>query len=171
MWDKFGEFDSAEELNRAAAAQKAEGDEEALKILAKENGIDPEDTEDYLDGAVEELATPLMAALGKLKVEAEDLKLDGILRDWEACILEQVRKDEQMQAAVRRKGKNLKNCMAAILKYSFEEKVRISDEIVNSTKVIRNGKEEKLRGPVYMGIPDRAKTKELIRNYYLGGQL
>ena len=40
MWDKFGEFDSAEELNRAAAAQKAEGDREALIMLAEENGID-----------------------------------------------------------------------------------------------------------------------------------
>ena len=28
MFDKFGEFDSAEELNRAAAAQRDEGDEE-----------------------------------------------------------------------------------------------------------------------------------------------
>ena len=28
MFDKFGEFDSVEELNRAAAAQKAEGDEQ-----------------------------------------------------------------------------------------------------------------------------------------------
>ena len=33
MWDKFGEFDSVEELNRAAAGQKEEGDEEALIAL------------------------------------------------------------------------------------------------------------------------------------------
>ena len=45
MWDKFGEFDSAEELNRAAAAQKAEGDREALIMLAEENGIDRDDAE------------------------------------------------------------------------------------------------------------------------------
>ena len=43
MFDKFGEFDSVEELNRAAAAQKAEGDEQALVLLAQENGIDKED--------------------------------------------------------------------------------------------------------------------------------
>ena len=29
MFDKFGEFDSVEEINRAAAAQKEEGDEDA----------------------------------------------------------------------------------------------------------------------------------------------
>ena len=38
MYDKFGEFDSAEELNRAAAAQLREGDTEAIYIIAKENG-------------------------------------------------------------------------------------------------------------------------------------
>ena len=75
MWDKFGEFDSAEELNRAAAAQKAEGDREVLIMLAEENGIDRDDAEDYLDGAVDELATPLMAAVGKLQVEAAALEL------------------------------------------------------------------------------------------------
>lgn len=58
MIRKFGIFDTVEELNRAAAAQKAEGDEEALFALAAENGIGQEDVQDYLDGEVEELATP-----------------------------------------------------------------------------------------------------------------
>ena len=35
MFDKFGEFDSAEEINRAAAAQKAEGDDEAVMELTR----------------------------------------------------------------------------------------------------------------------------------------
>ena len=30
MFDKFGEFDSADEMNRAAAAQRKEGDNEAI---------------------------------------------------------------------------------------------------------------------------------------------
>lgn len=47
MFDKFGEFDSAEELNKAAEGLKEEGDKESLIELAKENGIDPEDAEDY----------------------------------------------------------------------------------------------------------------------------
>ena len=66
MDHKFGIFNTVEELNRAAAAQKAEGDMEALYALAAENGIEKADVDDYLDGAAEELATPLMAALGKL---------------------------------------------------------------------------------------------------------
>ena len=39
MFDKFGIFDSAEELNRAAAAQLGEGDTDALFALAQENLI------------------------------------------------------------------------------------------------------------------------------------
>ena len=46
MWDKFGEFDSWEEINKAAEGQKAEGDKEALKELAKENGLE-DNAEDY----------------------------------------------------------------------------------------------------------------------------
>ena len=43
MFDKFGEFDSAEEINRAAAAQLAEGDTEAVMAIALENGLDKDD--------------------------------------------------------------------------------------------------------------------------------
>lgn len=74
MFDKFGEFDSAEELNRAAAAQKEEGDYEAIYAIAKENGIDREDAQDYIDDLVPELASPEMAAYGKLDIEEADLK-------------------------------------------------------------------------------------------------
>ena len=43
MFDKFGEFDSYEEINRAAKAQLEEGDLEAIRTIAEENGLDPED--------------------------------------------------------------------------------------------------------------------------------
>lgn len=62
MFEKFGEFDSVEELNRAAAGQKAEGDEEALLILAEENGIDREDAEDYISYAFLSVRLPLYRA-------------------------------------------------------------------------------------------------------------
>lgn len=35
MFDKFGEFDSADEINRAAAAQLKEGDLDAIKTIEK----------------------------------------------------------------------------------------------------------------------------------------
>lgn len=68
MFDKFGEFDSAEELNRAAAGFRAEGDLESLRALAEENGIDAEDAQDYIDGATGELAGACSAAVGRLAI-------------------------------------------------------------------------------------------------------
>lgn len=65
MFDKFGEFDSAEEINRAAAAQLKEGDLDAIKTIAEENGLDSEDAEDFCTGAIDSLTTPLLAAIGK----------------------------------------------------------------------------------------------------------
>ena len=72
MFDKFGEFNSVEELNKAAEGLKKEGDMKSLFALAKENGIDKEDCEDYVAGDTEELVTPIMAALGRLQVEKEE---------------------------------------------------------------------------------------------------
>ena len=82
MFEKFGEFDSYEEINRAAKAQLEEGDLEAIKTIAEENGMDPEDAEDFCTGAIEQLTTPSLAAMGKLELEAKDLSLTGALREW-----------------------------------------------------------------------------------------
>ena len=38
MFDTFGEFDSAEEINKAAANQRINGDMEAIREIALENG-------------------------------------------------------------------------------------------------------------------------------------
>lgn len=170
MFKKFGEFDSYEELNRAAEAQRAEGDEEALKDIAKENGIDVEDAEDFMDGCVEEFATPLMAAAGKLKIEAVELGLEGVMLDWKDQIVAACVKDEALQIAVRRKKKSLAGCLAVMLRFAFENKVPVSDEVVNITKVTQNGKEVPMRKPVYLGIPNRAQVEKLMRDYYLGGR-
>ena len=166
MFDKFGEFDSVEEMNRAAAGLKAEGDEKSLEALAIENGLDKEDAEDYMDGAVDELANASMAAIGKLKVEAEQLKLDGVLVDWKEEIVKECIDDEKLARAVRRKGKHLCNCLATMLRFAFENKVQVSDEVVKATKVTHNGKEEPMRGPVYLGMPNRRQVRQLARKYY-----
>ena len=65
MEKKFGIFNTVEELNRAAAAQKAEGDLEALIGLATENGLEKEDAEDYMDSNDPEdcLCNATMAAI------------------------------------------------------------------------------------------------------------
>ena len=168
MFDKFGEFDSAEEINRAAAAQFAEGDEQAIYDIAKENGIDKEDADDFMDGIYPTLVNPKTAAIGKLKVEAEDLELKGIVSDWKDLLIEMCMESEELCAAVRKKGKELKQCLAQLISFAFENKVQVSDKIVNVTKVTHNGKEENMRKPLYLGIPSKAEAKKIIRKYYLG---
>lgn len=168
MFDKFGEFDSAEEINRAAAAQLAEGDTGAVLALAEENGIDREDAQDYIDGAAPELATPLMAAIGKLKVEKNDLGISGILNDWVEYVQDACSSDPAMAAAVRKKGKSLKMALAGLIRFAFEHKARVSDKIVAVTKVTNNGRMEPMRSPLYLGVPNRTEAKKLLRGYYMG---
>ncbi|MCM1194141.1 MAG: hypothetical protein NC389_17175 [Acetatifactor muris] len=159
MFDIFGEFDSVEELNQAAAGQKAEGDREALTALAQENGIDKEDAEDYFDGAAGELATPLMAAYGKLEVEQQAFEVYEIMGDWLSYIRIQCEKDERMARAVRRKGKSLKGCIAALLKWSFGHQYSVDQEVIKAAGISA--------GRCTLGIPGMARAHEIIRGYYL----
>lgn len=68
MFEKYGEL-TLEELNNTAKGLADEGDMESLKILAKENGLDPLDVVDYMDGITNTLASPMSAAMGRLSVE------------------------------------------------------------------------------------------------------
>ena len=161
MFEKFGEFDSAEELNRAAAAQRSEGDIEALAALAEENGIDREDVQDYIDGFMNELVNPWMAAEGKLKVEKEDLQNKvEIIGDWMTYLLLECQENDEMCRAVRRKGKSLRNCIAGILEWSLKNAEPVDQEILKACKITYK---------VTLGIPGAATAKRLIREYYLGG--
>ncbi len=158
MFEKFGEFDSAEELNRAASAQLAEGDTEAIYTIAEENGIDKEDAADFIAGDVPELSNPLMAAVGKLNIEAAVLRLSGLTEDWKGYIAQQCAENKELCLAVRKRGKKLELCMGEILRHAFEKKVRLADSIVKAAK---------LNPPLYLGIPGRADVKRIIENYYL----
>ena len=165
MFDKFGEFDSVEELNRAAAAQFKEGDENAIYAIAEENGIDKEDADDYMDGCTDELATPLMAAMGKLKVESEDLKLKGILQDWVDELRSMCAEDMEFAKAVRRKGKDLAGYIAKTAETGYENRAVVDKRIVEKA-----GKIKSIVGihEFSIGIPDKKTRRELARAYYLG---
>ena len=168
MFEKFGEFDSVEELNLAAEGLKKEGDMESIRALAKENGLDPEDAEDYINGMVGELATPLTAALGKLKLEKDELKIQGIMEDWYTEVVSGCTTEEKISVAVRMKNKKLKEVMSLLLAKGFNDKVQVSEQIVSITTINHNGKKEKMRGPIYLGMPNRTEVKNIVREYYLG---
>lgn len=128
MFEKFGELNSAEELNKAAAGLKEERDVASLIVLAEENGLDKEDAEDYAAGEMEELATPCTAAHGRLKVESEDLKIAGVLMDWVDEIRQECLENEKVCAGVM--NHSLAGYMAILLEKGFEEKAVVDNRIV-----------------------------------------
>lgn len=162
MFDKFGEFDSAEEINQAAAGQLAQGDTQAIRDIAEENGLDPADAEDYITGDVAELCNPLMAALGKIKIEEDELKPVELVQDWVNYIKAQVTEHPDMAIAVRKKGKTVKGCIAELLKWSYKNCYVVDKNIVKAAGIGNAN--------VKMGIPGMGHAYEIIKAYYLGGR-
>ena len=160
MWDKFGEFESAEEINKAAEGLKAEGDTESLKALAKENGLDEADALDYIEGSIPELATVQTAALGKLDIEMEELKLPGniLLYDWVNQIKTYLMQDEDIAKAVRRKGKTLAGCIAMIMVEAFNNQWQVPKAILKEADIKAHS--------VTFGIPSAASVNKIIKDYY-----
>ncbi len=68
----------------------------------------------------------------------------------------------------QKKDKSLKECMAKLIQFAFENKVQVNDDTIKITKVNHNGKLENFRGPLYLGIPNRAQVRDIARKYYLG---
>ncbi len=161
MFEKFGEFSSFEEINKKAEELKAAGDREGLLKLCEENGIDREDGEDYMSGAVDELTTLKLAAIGKITVEKANLKTKGVVNDWTDIIIQMIEEDEKLAAAVRSKGKPLCKLLGILLRHGFEIKEKLDDRIAKAAK---------LNPPIYLGIPSSKDVKEKVREYYLGGK-
>lgn len=160
MFDKFGEMNSYKEINELADNLFNEGDQESLKEMAKENGIMQEFVEMYLQGDIPVLCDPLTAALGKIDVEAEELKPKEIMEDWVEYLRGQCMENEILAYQVRKKGKSLKGCIAALLKWSFANQIPVGQDILKEAGV--------KAGRVTLGIPGMARTKKIITDYYMG---
>lgn len=163
MFEKFGEFDSAEELNRAALAQRNEGDTEAVRTLAEENGLDPEDAEEFLAGDVDFLALPFNAAVGKLTVERKELRLEGVLEDWTNDLIDMCSENKELSLAVRRKGKELAEYIARIIDEGYEHQIKVDDRIVAKTQQVK-----KIMGghALTIGAEDARTRRHLAVEYY-----
>lgn len=160
MFDKFGEMNSYKEINELADNLFNEGDQESLKEMAKENGIMQEFVEMYLQGDIPVLCDPLTAALGKIDVEAEELKPKEIMEDWVEYLRGQCMENEILAHQVRKKGKSLKGCIAALLKWSFANQIPVGQDILKEAGV--------KAGRVTLGIPGMARAKKIITDYYMG---
>ncbi|MDE6055351.1 MAG: hypothetical protein K2G55_16695, partial [Lachnospiraceae bacterium] len=146
MYEIFGEMDSAEEINAAASGLKNEGDKENLYKLAEENGIDSSFVDMYLDGTMENLCCDAAtAALGKIDVEAAELKPVEIIAEWVEYIKTLCGDDEKFAEAVRRKGKSLKGCIGSLLCWSFKARYKVDKDIIKAAGINN--------ASVDMGIP------------------
>lgn len=151
MFDKFGEFDSADELNQAAAGLLQEGDKENIYVLAKENGIDKEITQMYIEGEISYLADSETAAMGKVDIELAEVKKQyGITAE---CVAEYVKSLCTKQAfanQVRSKSKSLNGCLQ-IMQEEAEKQIKVK------------------KGTQCACIPPSEGYK-MIRDYYMKGE-
>jgi hypothetical protein len=165
MEKKFGIFQTVEELNRAAAAQKAEGDLEALIALAEENGLDREDAEHYYDAPGGELCTPYMAAIGKLDMEEKELGLKSQLKDWKDFVVQQILEEDtlgDLSRAVFSPEKHLLDVMAAGLRKASENRITVDKRITKAAGLPDSAAQ--------IGMVGRNELRKIVLDYYRGGE-
>ena len=170
MEKKFGIFNTVEELNRSAAAQKAEGDLEALIGLAVENGLEKEDAEDYMDSDDPEdfLCNATMAAIGKLNMEEQDLHLESQMKDWKDFIVQMLtdypldhsEDGAALANAVFNPDKKLLDVLAAGLKLASENRVTVDRRITKAAGLPESAGQ--------IGMCGRDDLKKIILDYYMG---
>lgn len=151
LFDKYGEFGSVEELNQAAAGLREEGDIEGLKELARENGIDPYEVEDYVDGVSDELATQITAALGRMRVELETLEgsAEVMCRFYSVFAISATMENEEVAKGIMKKGARLKGIYDALYAYAMKHR----------------------SGNCFSGNTTDQQDKQLVMAYYTGKPL
>lgn len=144
-----------EDLNKMAESMKE--DEKALKALALDNGLTEDDALDFYDGIFEQFCNPVMAAQAKLNAEEKDLKLTGECSMYKEFILSMATAEEDLAKAIHKPGKKLCECLGAILKEASKNRTKLDSRITKAAGIPEN---------VYTGGVDKAKARQIIRNYY-----
>ena len=149
MFGKFGEFNSAEEINRKAEELFNMQDLDGIRALAAENGIPHEYAQAYCEGDLPELCDRLTAAVGKLEVEEQEIVMVGVMEDW-----------------------NLKDCLGKLLLWSLMNQKKVDKGVLASAE--KQIKEQKIALNKYgmqprwlqytsIGIPNMSTARQLIR--------
>lgn len=162
IFTKYGNFNSADEINEAAKNQLAQGDTEAIREIARENGLDPEDAEEFITGGWDRVCSETSAALGKITIEEDSMTISGIMHDWIRYIQLCISESKEFAIAVRRSDKSLAGALGAILKASEQLMEEVDDAILEAADV-------HFKGQVKFGIPEEAQVREIVKAYYLGG--
>lgn len=177
MFDVYGEFDSAKEINEKAEELFNDQKMDEIYVLAAENGIEKDMVEAYIAGDLPELCDITDAALGKIDVEAADLGAEGIMEDWIDYIRALSGRDLVVAAAVRRKDRSVKGCVARILIWSIEHMEPVDKEIIAEAKKQVDVKSIKVPNfqlqyldRTTLGIPSSGRAMKMIREYYTEGR-
>lgn len=160
MFDKFGYIDNVRDFNALAENLTNEGDTEGLRTLAEENGIDSVFVDLFLEGEIMELSDAVTFALGKIEMEAEELKPVEIMRDWVEYVKGLIMEKPAVAVAVRKEEKTLAGLIANLLKWAFANQKEIPADIKKAAGVNA--------GKVTLGIPGMGTAKKIIREYYGG---
>lgn len=176
MFEKYGEFNSAEEINRKAEELFNMQDLDGIRALAAENGIPHEFAQAYCEGDLPELCDRLTAAVGKLDMEEQEIVMVGVMEDWLSYIQAQCMESDQMAIAVRRKGRNLKDCLGKLLLWSLMNQKKVDKGVLASAEkqigkqnidLKKYGIEPRWLQYTRIGIPNMSTARQLIREYYL----
>lgn len=124
MFEKFGELNSFGEINELAENLFNEGDTESLRAMAKENGIQSDFVDMYLQGEIPALCDQLTAALGKIDVEVAELKPKPYTPDsvYASLILDQQDTSNNNQVGDKMYQSRHQCCVKWIKQYVGEEK-------------------------------------------------
>lgn len=162
MFDKFGEFNSAEELNMAAEGFLKEGDTESLYSLAEENGIDREDAEDYVNGDTEVFATLSMAAFGRIAAQEKEItksenQSEKMINMVILNMTKAIMTDPEIQKGIMKKGKRITEIM---------ELMKAEAEVHQSGMTgVSCGTDRELQNIIYAYFVD-GNTEKVIKGLY-----
>lgn len=160
----YKEFGSVAELNGIAESLRKAGKEKEIMDLAIQQGIDEDEAQDYIDGIVDPFATKNMACFGKLRMKEQELKLEGIFKDWTDEIRVTVLQNQELVEKIY--TKSLEGCLAEILTESFKTKSKIPAKIAELATMTVNGTEWKMKKPAYINIPSTKQVRMIIQRYY-----
>ncbi len=145
MFNIFGEFNTVEEINQAAAGLLNENDTKNILVLAKENGIDEEIAQAFAEGMIPVIADTMSAAIGKLTVEKEKISSKMPVRPI-VDYLSSLCMDDSFAAIVRSKEKNLKACIDSVEKKCREECTRTKEQYIADMTVFKWAKAYYMEG-------------------------
>ena len=149
-----------QELMETARGLREEGDHKGICELAKENGIDKDDVDEFLENKeLDNLASLLMAALGRINVESAGFNIQEIMVDWTEYIRQQIVDSGTFAEALMNPKKNLTECFGKILEWSYKNSYPVDADIIKAAGIKCSN--------VKLGIPGMARVKKIIRSYYM----